>query len=141
MILIDSNVLIDLFGTEQDWYRWSIEAVESASMTDQLLVNPISIAEVAPYLGSLEKFLENIATIGAEIVDLSHEAAFAAGRAFQIFRERRRSGGESGLNVLPDFFIGGHAQMLGASILTRDPRFYRAYFPTVPLISPSKDEA
>jgi predicted nucleic acid-binding protein len=40
--------------------------------------------------------------------------------------------------VLADFFIGGHAQVAEATILTRDPRFYRTYFPSVPLITPDK---
>jgi predicted nucleic acid-binding protein len=37
---------------------------------------------------------------------------------------------------LPDFFIGAHAAVEGAELLTRDPRRIRAYFPTVTLISP-----
>ena len=28
--------------------------------------------------------------------------------------------------------------MLDATIITRDPRFYRSYFPSVPLITPDK---
>ena len=37
---------------------------------------------------------------------------------------------------LPDFFIGAHAAILGAPLLTRDPRRYRSYFPTLELIAP-----
>ena len=38
--------------------------------------------------------------------------------------------------MLPDFFIGAHAVVAGMSLLTRDTRRYRSYFPTVVLITP-----
>jgi predicted nucleic acid-binding protein len=38
--------------------------------------------------------------------------------------------------VLPDFLIGAHAVVRGYSILTRDPKGYRGYFPSVELITP-----
>ena len=38
--------------------------------------------------------------------------------------------------MLPDFFIGAHAQVTGLPILTRDPRPYRTYFPEVEVIAP-----
>ena len=140
MILVDSNVLIDLFGVDQDWYSWSAQAAEDANAVDELAVNTISIAEVAPRMGSLARFLRNLEVINAKLVDLPPEAAFAAGEAFSHYRDRRRSDTVGKISVLPDFFIGGHAQSMGATILTRDPRFYRAYFPSVPLITPVKEE-
>ena len=59
-------------------------------------------------------------------------ALFLAGRAFVKYR---RSGGAKS-NVLPDFFIGAHAAVLGCGILTRDARRYTQHFKTVPLIIP-----
>ena len=140
MILIDSNVLIDLLGTQQDWYEWSRDAVERAADDNQLAINIVSIAEVAPRLGSLRAFLDALAVIGADVLEMNNEAAFHAGVAFDAFRARRRSGDDRQRTVLPDFFIGGHAQAEGAGILTRDPRFYRHYFPDVSLITPDTDQ-
>ena len=51
-------------------------------------------------------------------------------------RKNNRIFGGSGGDIL----IGGHAQHLGSAVLTRDPRFYRTYFATVPLITPPKDD-
>lgn len=138
MILIDSNVVIDLMGNDASWRTWSSNAVASAQ--DDLAVSPIVVAEVAPRLGSLNDFLERLSRFGACVNEFSNEAAFFAGTAFNVYRERRRQSGQASMNVLPDFFIGGHAQSVGATILTRDPRFYRSYFPGVPLITPSKDD-
>jgi predicted nucleic acid-binding protein len=38
--------------------------------------------------------------------------------------------------VLPDFFIGAHAQAARLPLLTRDTRRYQTYFPDVALIAP-----
>jgi hypothetical protein len=38
--------------------------------------------------------------------------------------------------VLADFFIGAHAIIVDAPLITRDPRRYRAYFPGIELITP-----
>ena len=59
-------------------------------------------------------------------------ALFLAGKAY--LRYRRAGGSRTG--VLPDFFIGAHAQVTGLPILTRDPRPYRTYFPEVEVIAP-----
>jgi predicted nucleic acid-binding protein len=40
--------------------------------------------------------------------------------------------------VLPDFFIGAHAQIARLPLLTRDTRRYRSYFPEVELIAPER---
>jgi hypothetical protein len=37
---------------------------------------------------------------------------------------------------MPDFYIGAHATIQGLTLLTRDPRRYRTYFPALPIISP-----
>ena len=59
-------------------------------------------------------------------------ALFLAARAH--LRYRRRGGTRHG--VLPDFFIGAHAAVRGLPLLTRDPRRYRDYFPTLRVIAP-----
>ena len=65
--------------------------------------------------------------------ELPRAALFLAGKAFADYRRR---GGSRG-SILPDFLIGAHAAVTGASLLTRDTARYRAYFPTVELISPA----
>ena len=67
-----------------------------------------------------------------ERLELPYEAAFLAGKAFLSYR--RRGGRRSA--PLADFYIGAHAAVAGLRLLTRDPRRYRTYFPTVNLIAP-----
>jgi predicted nucleic acid-binding protein len=60
------------------------------------------------------------------------EAAFLAGKAF--LRYRRRGGARR--SPLPDFFIGAHAAVADLTLLTRDARRYRSYFPKLRIIAP-----
>ncbi len=136
MILVDSNILIDIFDNEAGWFDWSTGQLEQASAAGRVVINHIVLAEVAPNQGDLAAFQEQLEAMMVDIEPLTDAGAFAAGLAFLAYR---RIGERTG-SVLPDFLIGGHAQSLGATILTRDPRFYRAFFPQVPLITPSKDD-
>lgn len=133
MILIDSNVLIDVINDEAEWKDWSMGRIAYLCARDRVAVNEIVVAEVAPSMGSLEVFYTEIGRLGIGVESLSDRAAFTAGDAFLAYRMTRRIAGKA---ILADFFIGGHAEVLGAVILTRDPRFYRTYFPSVSLITP-----
>ena len=64
---------------------------------------------------------------------MPRRALFLVGKAFLQYR--RLGGARSG--VLPDFFIGAHAAVEGRSLLTRNARHYRSYFPGVRLITPN----
>lgn len=63
---------------------------------------------------------------------LPWEAAFLAGRCFVKYR---RAGGRR-RSPLPDFYIGAHAVTGGLTLLTRDARRYRSYFPALRIIAP-----
>ena len=140
MILVDSNILIDLFSNDQQWMKWSRDQLAECGTNDQIGINQIVVAEVAPQLSQLQGFLDWIATFNLGLLEFDLAAAYCGGSAFNAYRQRRKATLESAKSIIADFLIGGHAQVLGASILTRDPRFYRAYFPSVPLISPDKAE-
>jgi predicted nucleic acid-binding protein len=136
VILIDSNVLIDILDDEAVWFDWSMGQLENAARIGPVAINHVVLAEVAPHQGDLAAFLKALEAMVIRIEPMTDSGAFVAGRAFLEYRKKRERPG----SVIADFLIAGHAQSLGATILTRDPRFYRSYFPTVPLIAPSKDE-
>ena len=136
MILVDSNVLIDILEDDAHWFDWSLRQLEAASKAGRVIINHVVLAEVAPHQGDLAAFLDQLEIMLIKIEPMSDAGAFCAGNAFLEYRKRN----EGRHKVLSDFLIGGHAQTLGASILTRDPRFYSAYFPSVPLIAPTKED-
>ena len=74
-----------------------------------------------------------LAELSIELERTPASALFLAGQAFG----RYRAAGGPRTSVLPDFFIGAHAQVMSVPILTRDVRRYRSYFPEVRLIAPA----
>lgn len=132
MIFIDSNILIDVVAPEQAWRDWSLGRIEQLSGTDPLIVNQIVVAEMASGFPSLDEVLAWLADLSIEVRSLDEAAAFSGGVGFRAYRRA----GRDRTGLLSDFLIGGHAQQLGASLLTRDPRLYRRYFPDLTLITP-----
>ena len=63
---------------------------------------------------------------------LPWDAAFLAAKVFERYRQR----GGTKRSPLPDFFIGAHAAVTGMTLLTRDARRYRTYFPKLRIIAP-----
>jgi predicted nucleic acid-binding protein len=133
MILVDTNVLLDVLEDDPQWAEWSQAQLEAASLTDALLINPVIYSELSMAFQRIEE-LESALTEGSlALVEIPREALFLAGKAFLQYR--RRQGTKTG--VLPDFYVGAHAAVAGYPILTRDTGRYRSYFPTVRLIAPS----
>jgi predicted nucleic acid-binding protein len=137
VILVDSNVLIDILDNDPRWHSWSMPQLEKAAGVGPVFINHVILAEVAPHHGNLASFHAQLDAMMIEVRSLTDDGAFASGLAFLEYRKRRH-----GTNaVLADFLIGGHAQSVSATLLTRDPRFYRSYFPDVPLITPDRENS
>ena len=135
MVLVDTNVLLDLFTDDKAWPVWSERAIRDALVDDAAGVNPIIYAEASLGFsdsGVLDRHLDALMLVR---LPLPYEAAFPAGRAFLRYR---RAGGTRA-SPLPDFFIGAHAQTAGLTLLTRDASRYRTYFPNVRLVTPMQD--
>lgn len=132
MLLVDTNVLIDVWRREPAWFDWSLRQLRMQSMVHELVINPVVYAESAPAFDSRQKLDAQVELLGLAFRELPRPALFLAGVAH---RHYRRAGG-SKFSVLADFFIGAHAAVLDCGILTRDPRRYRNYFPRVPLVTP-----
>ena len=132
MILVDSNIWIDLIQRDPDWVEWSLSHVQIARAASAVCINAVIYAELAPNYDSaadLDRFLN---AANAAYQPISPKASYLAGRAF--LKYRGAPGRKSG--VLPDFFIGAQAQAEGWTILTRDKGRYKTYFPGVKLICP-----
>jgi len=131
MILVDSNVIIDILTDDPLWFSWSSEQILRHA-DERLSINPIIYAELCAGFKKSVDLETQLADWNLHHLPLPYEAAFPASRAF--LKYRRKGGLRS--SPLPDFFIGAHAQSERLSLLTRDPTRYRTYFPTVQLIAP-----
>jgi predicted nucleic acid-binding protein len=134
VILVDTNVLLDVMRDDQEWERWSAATLDSAAKQDILAINPIIYAELASQFDQIEALDSSLTSLEVRISEIPKPALFLAGHAFR--RYRRAGDGKS--NVLSDFFIGAHAAVAGAALLTRDTKRIRAYFPTASLIGPAE---
>jgi predicted nucleic acid-binding protein len=133
--LVDSNVLLDLFVRTPDWWEWSLVQLEEAVLHGPLLINDVIYAESSVRFQNIDDFDAALSGLGITIAPIPRAALFAAGKAFA----RYRSEGGIRTGVLPDFFIGAHADIERLPLLTRDARRYRHHFPTVALIAPENE--
>lgn len=136
MTLVDSNILLDVFGRDPIWWRWSLARLEDASGNGPLLINDIIYAETSIRFPEAGQFDAVLADMGVTVAPFARLVPFVAGKAFAVHREA----GGSLDRVLPDFFIGAHAEVERLPLLTRDPRRYRTYFPNVTLIAPEQND-
>jgi predicted nucleic acid-binding protein len=127
VVLVDTNVLLDVVQDDPDWADWSQQQLEAASLRGPLAINAVIFAEFSMAYERIEDLDRVVRQMGLKEIAVPREALFLAGKAFLQYRRRR--GAKSG--VLPDFFIGAHAAVAGIPILTRDVQRYRTYFPTV----------
>jgi predicted nucleic acid-binding protein len=132
MIIVDTNVLIDVLQNDPQWADWSIQQLRAQSRVHELVINPVIYAELSVVFESRTALDKVIAGMGLQVHELPHDALFLAGKAFMRYR---RAGGHK-RNVLADFFIGAHAAVSACQVLTRDARRYQTYFPTVVLVLP-----
>ena len=132
MLLVDTNVLIDVLEDDPVWSDWSIRQLRAQAQVHELLINPVIYSELSLTFESVDALDTVVDDMGLVLQELPRPALFLAGRAFVKYR--RSSGQREG--VLADFFIGAHAAVLGCGILTRDARRYKNYFPTVALVTP-----
>ena len=132
-VLVDSNVLLDILTDDPAWADWSASQLASAGNTSRLVINPIVYSEISIRFSRIEDLEDALPRDIIEKEALPFEAAFLAGK---VFLDYRKAGG-SKTSPLPDFLIGAHAAVLGYQVLTRDPRRFRTYFPTVQLIEPT----
>ena len=133
MILVDSNVLLDVFTRDPKWYSWSLMALSDALSTNRLFINPIIYSEVSIGFNSVQKLDLVLNEFGLLNKSLSTEVSFLAGKAFLRYRQN----GGNKTSALPDFFIGAHASHANYKLLTRDRHRFLNYFPKLQIIRPN----
>lgn len=132
MLLVDTNVLVDVLENDPNWAEWSVQQLRSQAQVHDLAINPVIYAELGAAFESIDELDAAIHDLGIRVDEIPRAALFLAGKAY--LKYRRAGGGKSG--ILSDFFLGAHAAVNRWTILTRDATRYRGYFPTVKLLTP-----
>jgi predicted nucleic acid-binding protein len=131
-VIVDSNVILDIFTEDRRWLSWSSNALERIANESRIVINPVIYGEVSIRFERIEELDEALPSAIFEREDVPYEAASLAGKAYLAFR--RQAGTKSSL--LPDFYVGAHAAIRSYRVLTRDVARYRTYFPKLVLIAP-----
>jgi predicted nucleic acid-binding protein len=132
VIFVDSNILLDVVTDDAKWREWSLARLEEAAIAGEIWISDVVYAEVSIGFSRIELVDRFLDGEQIRIARPPREALFLAGKAFQSYRRR----GGTRTSVLPDFLIGAHAAVAATRLLTRDPRHYRTYFPTLELLIP-----
>jgi len=131
-VLVDSNVILDIFLDDPEWADWSESALENYSEYTTLYINAIIYTEVSVGFKKIEELESALHKGGFQILEIPREALFLAGKAY--LKYKRVKGTKK--SPLPDFYIGAQAAVLDLDLITRDDGRYRTYFPTVRIICP-----
>ncbi|MCD6117449.1 PIN domain-containing protein [bacterium] len=133
-LLVDSNVILDIFLDDPNWADWSESVLANYSLYETLYINSIVYTEVSIGFGKIEELESAIHKGGFQMLEIPKEALFLAGKVYLKYRKNK------GIkrSPLPDFYIGAHAAVLGLDLITRDVNRYKTYFPTVKLICPEQ---
>jgi len=133
VVLVDTNVLVDVVQDDPEWGEWSLHQLRAQAQLHALAINPVIYAELSLSFSTIEAVDAVVDRLALDVVEIPRPALFLAGKAFVRYR---RSGGAK-TQVLPDFFIGAHAAVAGWPLLTRDAARFRTYFPRLAVLAPS----
>jgi len=131
-VLVDSNVILDIFLNDPTWADWSEATLEKYSQHTPLYINSIIYSEVSIGFIKIEDLESSVVKAGFQMLEIPKEALFLAGKVFLKYKKQkgiRRT-------PLPDFYIGAQVAVLYLDLMTRDDSMYRSYFPNVKLICP-----
>ncbi len=130
---VDTNVLLDVFGSDPVFGPASANAVRAALREGRLVACEVVWAEVAGSFASAAAVQDVFDRLNLEFSPLSVETALEAGAAWRAYRAR----GGTRSRVIVDFLIGAHALLQADRLLTRDRGFYRSYFKRLTIMDPS----
>jgi len=131
-ILVDSNIILDVFLNDPQWADWSESTLERYSQSSTLYINPVVYTEISIGFERIEDLEFAVINGGFKMLQIPKEALFLAGKIFLKYRKNKGTK----ISPLPDFYIGAQAAILDLELITRDITRYRTYFPTVRLVNP-----
>lgn len=132
MVLVDTDVLVDVLQDDSVWAEWSIGQMCAQARIHTLVINAVVGAEMSLSFFTGEALDNLVQTLGLHLRQIPRPALFLAAKAFAQYRKR----GESRQQVLPDFFIGAHAAVERWPLLTRDASRFKTYFLSLEVLAP-----
>jgi hypothetical protein len=98
VLLVDTNVLVDVLENDPVWADWSVRQLRAQAQVHELVINPLVYSEVSLTFDSVHALDEALEEMELSFQEIPRPALFLAARAFVKYR---REGGTR-TNVLPD---------------------------------------
>jgi predicted nucleic acid-binding protein len=89
MVLVDTNVLLDVLQDDPRWAEWSQRNLESASLTHSLVINAVIYSELSIAFERIEDLESVLSEASLSVEPIPREALFLAGKAFLNDRGRQ----------------------------------------------------
>ncbi|WP_431470834.1 type II toxin-antitoxin system VapC family toxin [Sphingosinithalassobacter sp. LHW66-3] len=134
-MMIDTNVVIDLVTPTSPWFNWAVRVMAKGTASGGVTASTIVVAELAAQRSSDADIVGKLGRLGVRPVDFDAVGGCRAGRAQAAYR----AAGGKREKLLGDFLIGAHAVSRNVPLATRDPSYYRRYFPDLTLITPETE--
>ena len=87
-VLVDSNVILDVFLNDLKWADWSEGKLEEYSDHTSLYINSIIYSEISIGFNFIEDLESAISKAGFQLLEIPKEALFLAGKAFIKYKRR-----------------------------------------------------
>ena len=82
MLLVDTNVLVDVLQNDPHWADWSIAQLRAQAKLHALVINPVIYAEMSLSFSTLEALDDVVSTMELELREIPRPALFLAARAY-----------------------------------------------------------
>ena len=130
---VDTNVLLDVFGANQNYGAASASALDRCAAEGSLVASAVVWSETAAAFAQASVFERAMRDLGVSFSPLTEAAANRAARQWRSYRQQ---GGRRD-RITSDFLIGAHALVCAERLLTRDRGFFRQYFSGLQVIDAS----
>ena len=87
MVLIDSNIILDLWDQDRVWAPWSEKQLSLLALTDELVINPIVYAEISSRYSTQSRLDQAISELDLTFAQLPREAAFLASNSLSCHKQ------------------------------------------------------
>ena len=94
MILLDANVILDVWNADPAWGAWSASQMRGQSLVHELAINAIVYAEISARFSKPAALDEKLRDLGIAVINLPRMAAFLAGKVYLMLSPQRRQQGQ-----------------------------------------------
>ncbi len=76
MLLVDTNMLVDVLQDDPQWIDWSIGQLRAQSKIRRLAINPIIYGELSLTFATVEALDQTVADLGLLMIEIPRPALF-----------------------------------------------------------------